>query len=81
MERGDCIAFIDPLGKKEFLGLFIYEYTDNTVCVMDGESGKFFKVFGEQIRPAVGDEIDVIKEEWGVTLSMPNDEPTNICRL
>jgi hypothetical protein len=81
MERGDCIAFIDPLRKKEFLGLFICEYTDNTVCVMDGESGKFFKVLGEQIRPAVGDEIDVIKEEWGVTLSMPNDEPINICRV
>lgn len=81
MKRGDCIAFYDPLTKREFLGLFVYEYTDNTVCIMDGESGKFFKALGEQIRPAVGDEVDIIKEEWGVTLSMPNYEPTNICRL
>jgi hypothetical protein len=81
MKRGDCIAFKDPLSKREFLGLFVYEYTDNTTCVMDGESGKFFKVLGEQIRLAVGDEVDIIKEEWGVALSMPHDEPINMCRM
>ena len=81
MKRGDCIAFKDPLSKREFLGLFVYEYTDNTTCVMDGESGKFFKALEEQIRPAVGDEVDIIKEELGVTLSMPNYEPINMCRM
>lgn len=80
-KKGDCIAFIDPLSKREFLGLFVYKYTNGTLCVKDGETNKFFKVLAEQVRLAVGDEIDIIKDEWNTILTLPHEEEINICRV
>jgi len=81
MERGDCIVFYDPLVKREFLGLFLYKYTNGTVCVMDGETNKFFKVLDAQVRLAVGNEINVVHNVCGDILTLPHSEPINICRM
>jgi hypothetical protein len=82
-EKGDCVRVFNHRSKEIMLCLFVCEYTDNTSCVMNAQDGKFYKVLTtEQIQPCEQDEIDVIKEEWGVKKAkLPHSEPINIIAI
>jgi hypothetical protein len=50
---------------------------------MNAEDGKHYKVLTkEQLQPCEQDEIDVIREEWGVKKAeLPHSEPINIVAI
>ena len=82
-ERGDCVRVLNHRNREVMLCVFVCEYTDNTCCVMNAEDGKYYKVLTkEQLQPCEQDEIDVIREEWGVKKAeLPHSEPINIVAI
>jgi hypothetical protein len=82
-EKNDCVRVFNHRSKEVMLCIFVYGYTDNTCCVMNAQDGKFYKALTkEQVQGCEQDEIDVIREEWGVEKAkLPCSEPINIIAI